>query len=123
MKRILLLVAVLVGIALLTVGCNNSNEEEFEEDINTGGGIVVGYSAEDKEKIFGSLSTGEIDVIMNKISDAVAKDENYENNLDSIIEEAFKESGINDNEKLEAAKAKLTVINNGSLTIKYDINM
>lgn len=125
MKRILILVAVIVGVALFTVGCNNVNEEESQEGIkNTGfGGIVVGYSIEDKEEIFGSLSTDEINGIIENISDEVAKDKNYADNLDLILEKVFKESGINDTEKLEAAKSKLTISKNGSLTIKWDINL
>ena len=125
MKRIFLLVAVIVGVTLLTVGCNNSNEEESLEGVtNTGfGGIVVGYSIEDKEEIFGSLSTEEINGITENILDEVAKDKNYADNIDLIIEKVFKESGINDTEKLEAAKSKLTISKFGSLTIKYDINI
>lgn len=124
MKRILILIAVLVGVALLTVGCNNANEEEPQKgETNNVAGLVIGYSSEDKEEIFGSLSTEEIGDIIGKITDEVAEDENYADNLDSIIERAFKESGINDTERLEAAKAKLTIINNGSLTIKWDVNI
>ena len=124
MKRILLLVAVIVGVALMTVGCNNTNKEEPQEVVtNTGGGIVIGYSVEDKEKIFGSLNTEEIQNIIGKIRDEVEEDENYADNLDSIIEKVFKESGINDTEKLEAAKSKLTISKFKQLTIKYDINI
>lgn len=124
MKRIFLLAAVLVGVALLTVGCNKANEEEPLEGVNNNvAGLVIGYSSEDKEEIFGSLSIEEIGDVIGKITDEVAEDENYADNLDSIIEKAFKESGINDANRLEAAKAKITIINNGSLTIKWDVNL
>lgn len=124
MKRILILIAVLVGVALLTVGCNNANEEEPQKgETNNVAGLVIGYSSEDKEEIFGSLSTEEIGDIIGKITDEVAEDENYADNLDSIIEKAFKESGINDIERVEAAKSKLTISKKGSLTIKWDVNI
>lgn len=122
MKRTLLLIVFLVCVASLSVGCDNSNEEESMEIKNTGGGVVIGYSAEDKEKIFGSLSNEEIGVIIEKISDEVAKDENYADNFDSIIVDIFKESGINDTDRLEEAKTRLAIQNNGSLKIEYDID-
>lgn len=86
------------------------------------GGILVGYNHEDKEKIFGDLSVEEIGNIMDKISYEVAKVESYKENISSIIEKAFNESGIIDIKRTDAAKSKLIITKNGQLAIIYDIN-
>lgn len=83
--------------------------------------IIVGYNAEDKEAIFGDMSLEEIGIITEIISKEVSLVESNQDNINSIIENAFKESGINDAVRLETAKSKLIISKNKQLVITYDI--
>ena len=89
-----------------------SRFEDWAEDNNikmSGGFMSVGYDKSDEEEIFGGLNQEAIDEILEKISDEVSEDENYETNKDSIIEKVFKENGITHPDKINAAKSKMII--------------
>lgn len=122
MKRILILVAVLVGVALLTVGCNNTNKEEPQEiqedgqieevvvkEVEAGKGVSIEYDIKYEEDIFGDLSKEQINEIVDGIFEKLSKNDEYKENTDLAIEEIFKEYGITDVNKLEAARNRILI--------------
>jgi uncharacterized lipoprotein NlpE involved in copper resistance len=97
----------LISMLTLFVGCQNSKNEVDESLKET---IVVGYSENDSKEIFGDLSEEEINEITEKIADRVYEDDEYESDKkDSIIQDVFKENGIEDENKIDAAKSKITI--------------
>ena len=105
MKKIIMAIF-FISILIISVGCESSEivEDEAPDEM-----IVVGYSGSFQEEIFGDLSREEIDKILNEISEEVRQDEEYEKNMDSIIEDVFKENGIEEEEKINTAKAKIEI--------------
>lgn len=120
MKRIVLLVAVLVGVALLTVGCSNAKEEisnvelqeviMIKEEIYTpiNNTLSIDYSNLD-EDIFGDLSQEEIDNLFMDIANEIYEDEDYESNLNSIIENVFSQYGLDISSKIDDVMSKLKI--------------
>lgn len=107
MKKIILAI-LLIGILTLSVGCQNSKSEV--DKIAQGKAIVICYDLDDSEEIFGDLSDEEIKDITEQIIDKVSKDDDYkEDKKDSIIEDVFKENGIEDDNQINAAKSKITI--------------
>lgn len=97
----------LISILVLSLGCENSKTEVENSNKGT---VVVGYSEDDSEDVFGDLSEEEIKDIIEKITNKVSADDEYTiDKKDSIIEDAFKENGIKDENKINAAKSKLTI--------------
>lgn len=106
MKKFIIAI-LLISILILSLGCENSKTEVEEPNKGT---VVIGYSEDDSDDIFGDLSEGEIKNIIEKITNKVSEDEEYTiDKKDSIIEEVFKEKDIEDENKINAAKAKLTI--------------
>ncbi len=98
----------LISLLILSLGCENSKTEVKE--LNKGETVVVGYSEDDSEDIFGDFGEEEIKNIIEKITNKVSEDEEYTiDKKDSIIEDVFKEKDIEDENKINAAKAKLTI--------------
>lgn len=107
MKKFIIAI-LLISILILSLGCENSKTEVKEP--NKGETVAVGYSEDDSDDIFGDLSEEEIKNIIGKITNKVSEDEEYTiDKKDSIIEEVFKENGIEDENKINAAKYKLTI--------------
>lgn len=126
MKRITLLTIFLICIVLLIAGCSNTQEEvptgDLPSMIMVEGEIWMNTKNEVSVEIDESAAIGEITfyVQSNEIPSvngqanfeiAGSKYAYYEDNIDSIIEKVFNESGINDTKKIEAAKSKLTISN------------
>lgn len=114
MKKILILVISLILTISLLTGCDNSQSEEPEEvdeieAVEVVGGTKIDYAREDEQDIFGDISKEEIIEIVDEIFEMVSNDEDFENNIDSIIEEVFKKHGIRDEDNLDAAKSKLKI--------------
>ncbi len=97
----------LISILVLSIGCENSKAEVENSNKRT---VVVGYSEDDSEDIFGDLSEEEIKDIIEKITNKVSEDDEYTiDKKDSIIEYTFKENDIKDENKINTAKSKLTI--------------
>ena len=78
--------------------------------INISGGFMsVGYDVLYEEEIFGDLNEVEISTLLENISEKIQEDEDYEKNKDSIIEEVFKDNGVIDVKRINAAKSKLII--------------
>lgn len=71
--------------------------------------LSVVYEDDDKESIFGNLDEEEIRNIIDKL---LIELENEDAETDKIIEEVFKESGIENPSQIEAAKTRLTFSSN-----------
>ncbi|NMA49538.1 MAG: hypothetical protein GX947_07195, partial [Tissierellia bacterium] len=80
-----------------------------DNDIKLGRAMSIGYDLSYEATIFGDLNKEEINKITGEIMAEVNEDDNYEENKDSIIEKVFKENGIRDPNKINAAKSKLTI--------------
>lgn len=76
-----------------------------DNDIKLGGAYVIGYDVADLEEMFGDLNQEEIDKITDEIMKEVEDTDDYEKEKDSIIEKVFKDNGITDIGKIEAAKS------------------
>ncbi|OZV14071.1 hypothetical protein CIW83_01205 [Tissierella sp. P1] len=116
MKKLFILTISLMLIILLAIGCDNSQVDapeidSFEdiEEVIVEGGTKIEYAREYEEDIFGDLSIEEIEKIIDEIFKKVSKNDNSESNIGLIIEEVFKEYGITDEDKLNAAKSKITI--------------
>lgn len=85
----------------------------FINSKNWDSALSIHYDEYLKKDIFGDLSDEEIYKILRVISMDIRKDKDYENNLELIIENAFKEFGIDDSSKLNYAKSgiKITIAN------------
>lgn len=113
-KRFLL---IFLTLSLITaVGCTNEESTEITdqstdnvEEVEVVGGTKIDYAIEDEQDIFGDTSKDEIDEITNEIFEKVSDDEDFNKNIDSIIEEVFKNHGITDEDNLDAAKSKLRI--------------
>lgn len=120
-KRFLLMFLTL--LLIMAAGCaneeptdstnQNTDNAEVPEEVDeievVGGGTKIDYAIKDEEEIFGNISKEEIVEIVDEIFEKVSDDEDYENNIDSIIEEVFKNQGITDEDNLDAAKTKLRI--------------
>ena len=71
--------------------------------------MSIGYDISYEVTIFGDLNKEEINKLTEEIMAEVKEDEDYEKNKDLIIERVFKENGITDPEKINAAKDKLII--------------
>jgi len=81
-----------------------------DNDIDISGGFMsIGYDLSDEATIFGDLNKEEINKITEEIMAEVEEDDDYEKNKDLIIEKVFKENGITDPDKINAAKSKLII--------------
>ncbi|KTE90795.1 hypothetical protein AT727_23680 [Desulfitobacterium hafniense] len=107
-KRFLLIFLTLVLI--MAVGCANEEPAEITdqstdsvEEVEVARGIKIDYDVEYEQEIFGDASKDEIYEIIDDIFEKVSDDEDYENNIDSIIEEVFKDHGITDEDNLDFA--------------------
>lgn len=111
MKKVLIFTISLILVISLVTGCDNSRSEAPEEvdEIEVVGGIKIHYAIEDEEDIFGNLQKEEIIEIIDEIFEKVSNDENFKDNVDSIIEKVFKQHGITDEDNLDAAKSKLKI--------------
>lgn len=114
MKKILILtISLILAMSLLT-GCDNSQSKAPEEVdeievVEVVGGTKIDYAREDEAEIFGNLPREEIIEIVDEIFEKVSNDEDFENKIDSIIEEVFKNHNITDEDNLDAAKSKLNI--------------
>ena len=72
------------------------------EEVEVARGIKIDYDVEYEQEIFGDASKDEIYEIIDDILKSF-DDEDYENNIDSIIEEVFKDHGITDEDNLDFA--------------------
>lgn len=105
LKRKKILMVILVLVLTLSVACSGGQGlEEGKEEIPENHELTVAYSVYEKEEIFGDLDKEEILVITNKIFDKLKKDSK---NPEEVIDRIFKEEGIKDQEKIQAAKDKL----------------
>lgn len=100
-------------MSLLT-GCYNSQSEAPKEVdeievVEVLGGTKIDYAREDEQDIFGDISKKEIIEIVDEIFEMVSDDGDFEDNIDSIIEEVFKKHGITDEDNLDAARSKLNI--------------
>ncbi|WP_313756911.1 hypothetical protein [Tissierella sp.] len=114
-KKAILIVLLILAISLIT-GCNRiqedrqlDEEEVVVKEIEDGKGVKIEYAIEYEEDIFGDLSKEEINEIIDGIFEKVSKNDRYKENTDLAIEEAFKEYGITDENKLEAAKNRIAI--------------
>ncbi|WP_353097254.1 hypothetical protein [Tissierella praeacuta] len=72
-------------------------------------GITIQYDCSLEKEIFGDLSQEEIVKLLGKIAKEIKKDKNYEDNIDSIIKNVFREFGINESSNLDVAKSSLKI--------------
>lgn len=68
--------------------------------------VNIDYSNLDKD-VFDNLSDEEINDLFADIANEAFEDEDYESNLDSIIENVFGKYGIDISSNLDAVKSKL----------------
>ena len=116
MKKRFLLILLTLSL-IMAVGCaneepadtNNQNTDNVEEVDVVGGGIKIDYPTQYEQEIFGDTSKDEISDIVDDLFEKVSDDEDYENNIDSIIEEVFKDHGITDEDNLDSAKSKIRI--------------
>lgn len=115
MKKRFLLIFLTLSL-IMAVGCaneepkdTNSQNTDNVEEVEVVGGTKIDYAIEDEQEIFGDASKDKIDEIVNEIFEKVSDDEKYENNIDSIIEEVFKDHGITDEDNLDSAKSKIRI--------------
>ena len=111
MKRKSLLIVSLIFILLLITSCNSTKEKDLMNNNDVpiiNNRISIDYSTLD-EDIFSDLSKEEIDNLFMDISNEIYEDEDYEKNLDSIIENVFRKYGINDSDDLEAIKSGIKI--------------
>jgi hypothetical protein len=118
LKKIFILTISLILVISLATGCDNSQVEapeidSYEEvevkEVEVGKGVKIEYAIKYEEDIFGGLSKEEINKIVDEIFEKVSKNDKYKENTDLAIEEVFKEYGITDEDKLDAAKSKLNI--------------
>lgn len=109
LKKTFILAITLIIIALLFTGCQSLQGESKEKDLYIGSSPNVWYELNDQTEIFGNISREEISNIQYEIAKRYSESNNPENEIDSIIEETFKEYGITDQDKIDAAKAKLNI--------------
>lgn len=113
-KRFLLIFLAL--LLIMAVGCANEEPTEANdqstdkvEEVEVVGGTKIDYPTQSEQEIFGDASKEEISDIVDELIEKVSDDEDYENNIDSIIEEVFKGYGITDKDNLDLAKSKIRV--------------
>lgn len=82
------------------------NWSKYDKPINSV--VSIDYSSLD-ENVFNDLSNEEIDNLLIDIANEIYKDEDYESNLDSIIENVFKEYGVDISSNLEDVKSALII--------------
>lgn len=70
--------------------------------------VNIDYSNLDKD-VFEGLSDEEISDLLTDIANEVSEDENYENNLDSIILNVFNDYGVDISSKLDHIKSNLII--------------
>lgn len=113
-KKAILIVSLILTISLIT-GCDKTqediqlDEEVVVKEVEAGKGVKIEYAIEYEEDIFGDLSKEEINEILDGIFEKVSKNDKYKENTDLAIEEVFKEYGITDENKLEAAKNRIVI--------------
>ncbi|WP_353096146.1 hypothetical protein [Tissierella praeacuta] len=111
---VLLILTMILTISLIT-GCNKTqdnkqlDEEVVVKEVEDGKGVGIEYATKYEEDIFGDLSKEEINEIIDGIFKKVSKNDKYKEDTDLAIEEAFKEYGITDENKLEAAKNRIII--------------
>lgn len=115
MKKRFLLIFLTLSL-IMSVACANKEPTDTDsentdniEELEVSGGMKVDYAIRDEQEIFGDASKDEIDKIINEIFGKVSADEDYKNNIDSIIEEVFKVHGITDENNLDSAKSKIRI--------------
>lgn len=107
LKKVIIAI-LLITLLTLSIGCQSSKTEV--DKVTNGAVVVIGYSEDDSEDIFGDLSEDEVKDIVGKITDRVSEDDEYTiDKKDSIIEDVFKENGIEDENQINAAKSKITI--------------
>lgn len=111
MKRKPLLIISLICMLLLITSCNNTKEEDLmiNNDVPIINNMVSIDYIDLDEDIFGDLSKEEIDNLFMDIANEIYEDEDYESNLDSIIENVFIEYGIDDPDDLDIIKSELKI--------------
>lgn len=106
MKKVILAI-LLVGSLSLFVACDT--QKTTPDPSTDSPAILVGYDQDHSKMIFGDLSDEEIQDIVGKILEKASSDDYEADKKDLIIEEVFKESGIKDEDMINAAKVKITI--------------
>ncbi len=122
MKKILMIVLTVILFSQILMGCSNKTDHIDYEDREYD--VSLSYELKYDVDIFDDLSQEKIRKILGVIMDKVLLDDDiefvaktkldkvmnpYEVNADSIIENVLKENGINDTDKIDLAKAKMTI--------------
>lgn len=122
MKRIFIICIIIVLIAQFLVGCSKRNVQIDYENANYD--VTISYEPQYDSDIFTDLSNEKIREILGDIMDNVLLNDNIEFvaktkidkilnphqvNADEIIENVLIDYGIDDSNKIDLAKEKMTV--------------
>lgn len=121
-KRVLIILLIVILVSQLLTACSNKTVPNEYEDRDYD--VTIDYELKYDKDIFGDLSREEIREILGVIMDEVLLDDDiefvakekldkvvnpYQVNADSIIESVLKEYGIDDTDKIDLAKSKMTI--------------
>jgi hypothetical protein len=121
-KRVLIILLIVILVSQLLTACSNKTVPNEYEDRDYD--VTINYELKYDKDIFGDLSREEIREILGVIMDKVLLDDDidfvatekldivmnpYQVNADSIIESVLKEYGIDDTDKIDLAKSKMTI--------------
>ena len=121
-KRVLIILLMVILVSQLLPACSNKTVPNEYEDRDYD--VTIDYELKYDKDIFGDLSREEIREILGVIMDKVLLDDDidfvatekldkvmnpYQVNADSIIESVLKEYGIDDTDKIDLAKSKMTI--------------
>ncbi|MCD4714180.1 MAG: hypothetical protein K8R73_12920 [Clostridiales bacterium] len=121
-KRVLIILLIVILVSQLLTACSNKTVPNEYEDRDYD--VTINYELKYDKDIFGDLSREEIREILGVIMDEVLLDDDiefvakekldivmnpYQVNADSIIESVLKEYGIDDTDKIDLAKSKMTI--------------
>lgn len=121
-KKILIILLSVMLVSQLLTGCSNKTAQTDYEDRDYD--VTISYEPKYDDDIFDDLSSEDIREILGVIMDKVLLDDDIEFvaktkldkvmnphqvNADSIIESVLKEYGIDDTDKIDLAKSKMTI--------------